>query len=136
MGSRRHFTDKYQSGLGPSYQYKPHMHIVGPTDHTNDKPHVGMKKIVENYVIVKPKVERIGGHDDFQQLVNGKPIMQKYNGVKQIAAKEKVAEQRAQERLKRTFTDVGITVMTVQGERSFTQNTAQDLKRIMNEEKA
>ena len=34
-----------------------------------------MKKIVENYVIVKPKVERIGGHDDFQQLVNGKPIM-------------------------------------------------------------
>ena len=29
--------------------------------------------------------------------------MQKYNGVKQIAAKEKVAEQRAQERLKRTF---------------------------------
>ena len=32
--------------------------------------------------------------------------------------------------------DVGITVMTVNGERSFTQNNAQDLKRIMNEEKA
>jgi len=41
------------------------MRIVGPVDHTNDKSHVGMKKIVENYVIVKPKVERIGGHDDF-----------------------------------------------------------------------
>ena len=79
--------------------------------------------------------------------------MQKYNGVKQIAAKEKVAEQRAQERLKRTFSkctgiidylyslpfctaDVGITVMTVSGERSFTKNAAQDLKRVMNEEKA
>ena len=79
------------------------MKIIGPIDHTNDMPHVGMKKIVENYVIVKPKVERIGGHDDFQQLVNGKPIMQKYNGVKQIAAKEKVAQKRVEERLKRTF---------------------------------
>ena len=48
------------------------MKIVGPTDHSYDKPYIGMKKIVENYVIVKPKVERIGGHDDFKQLVNGK----------------------------------------------------------------
>ena len=29
--------------------------------------------------------------------------MQKYNGVKQIAAKEKVAQKRQQERLARTF---------------------------------
>ena len=41
------------------------MKIVGHTDHSQDKPYIGMKKIVENYVIVKPKVERIGGHDDF-----------------------------------------------------------------------
>ena len=47
-----------------------------------DKPHVGMKKIVENYVIVKPKVERIGGQDDFEQLINGKTKLEKYNGVK------------------------------------------------------
>lgn len=43
-----------------------------PYDHSGDKPHVGMKKIVENYVIVKPKVERIGGRDDFEELIKGK----------------------------------------------------------------
>ena len=62
-----------------------------------------MKKIVENYVIVKPKVERIGGHEDFEKLINGKEIMQKYNGFKQIQAKQKVAERRAEDRLKKTF---------------------------------
>ena len=68
MGSRRHFDQQYSE----FFKYKPHMKIVGPKDHSQDKPYIGMKKIVENYVIVKPKVERIGGHDDFKQLVNGK----------------------------------------------------------------
>ena len=28
-----------------------------------------MKKIIENYIIVKPKVERIGGQDDFEKVL-------------------------------------------------------------------
>jgi len=48
------------------------MRPLKPFDHENDKPHLGMKKIVENYVIVKPKVERIGGRDDFEELIKGK----------------------------------------------------------------
>ncbi len=43
---------------------------------------------------------------------------------------------RAEERQKKTFTDAGITIMTVKGEAKFTQNTAQDFKKIMNEDKA
>ena len=50
-----------------------------------------MKKIVENYVIVKPKVERIGGRDDFEELIKGKGKLYKYQGVKQLANMEKVA---------------------------------------------
>ena len=99
MGARRHYPEK----LSKNFEYRPHLHCVGPTDHSKDKPHVGMKKIVENYVIVKPKVERIGGHEDFEKLINGKEIMQKYNGFKQIQAKQKVAEKRAEDRLKKTF---------------------------------
>ena len=30
-----------------------------------------MKKIIENFPIIKPKVERIGGKDDFDALVGG-----------------------------------------------------------------
>jgi hypothetical protein len=76
------------------------MKLVPKTENYTDK---GIKKIVENYTIVKPKVERIGGSEDFNELVKGKQIMQKYNGVKQIAAKEKVAAKRVEERQKRTF---------------------------------
>ena len=61
MGGRKHYDAQYSD----SWKHRPHLHCVGPTDHSGDKPHVGVKKIVENYVIVKPKVERIGGHDDF-----------------------------------------------------------------------
>ena len=31
-----------------------------------------MEKIIKNYVVVKPKVERIGGRDDFEELIRGK----------------------------------------------------------------
>ena len=82
MGSRRHYPEK----LSESYKWKPHMKCVGPTDHSQDKPHVGMKKIIENYIIVKPKVERIGGQDDFEKLLN-RTVLEKYSGVKQLAAK-------------------------------------------------
>jgi hypothetical protein len=36
-------------------------------------------------------------------LINGKTKLEKYSGVKQVAAKEKVAKQREVERAKRTF---------------------------------
>jgi hypothetical protein len=74
------------------------MRPVLPYDHTNDAEHVGMKKIVENYVIVKPKVERIGGRDDFEDLIKGKMKLEKYQGVKQLANMEKVAQKRVEER--------------------------------------
>ena len=46
--------------------------------------------------------------------------MQKYNGIKQIAEKEKVLQMRNEERAKRTFTDAGINIMTVDGVRKIT----------------
>lgn len=49
-----------------------------------------MQKIIENYPILKPKVERINGQEDFMKLVNGNQILQKYGGVKQLIAREKV----------------------------------------------
>ena len=56
------------------------MHRVEqPDEHLTDKT---MQKIIENYLILKPKVERIGGHDDFIALVSGNKILQKYGGVK------------------------------------------------------
>jgi len=60
MGSRRHYDERRSD----DFVWRSHNRHVGPTDHTMDK-NVGMQKIIENYVIVKPKVERIGGHDDF-----------------------------------------------------------------------
>ena len=146
MGGRRHYEEK----LSDAYKWKSCAKAVDTGEAWTDK---GMKKIIENYVILKPKVERIGGQDDFEKLVGGNQIMQKYNGVKQIAAKEKVAQKRQQERLARTFSkyklvtslfyifndliiaDAGITIMTVHGPRKITQNSSQALKEAMNEEK-
>ena len=49
------------------------MHIVKQPDvHLTDK---SMQKIIENYLILKPKVERINGHDDFIALVSGNKIL-------------------------------------------------------------
>ena len=74
MGAKRHYPARYC----PDWKYTGERRHVTPIDHVNDKPHVGMKKIVENYVIVKPKVERIGGRDDFEELIRGKAKLQKY----------------------------------------------------------
>jgi len=48
------------------------MHITDKVEPFTDK---SMKKIIENYLILKPKVERIGGPDDFNALVGGINIM-------------------------------------------------------------
>ena len=129
MGGKRHFEEKF---CNPK-TWRPHMKSVPQTqEHWTDKT---MQKIIENYPILKPKVERINGQEDFMKLVNGNVILQKYGGVKQLIAREKVEQKRQEERLKRTFIDSGIQVMTVDGEKTFTINGAQDLKRQMNEEK-
>ena len=96
MGGMRHFPQKQSETAA----YRPHMHITEKHEPWTNK---SMKKIIENYLILKPKVERIGGPDDFNELVGGIQIMQKYNGVKQKMAKEQVAQKRVEERLKRTF---------------------------------
>jgi len=108
------------------------MHIVEKHKPFEDQ---SMKKIIENYLILKPKVERIGGPDDFKELVSGNKILQKYGGVKQQIAKQQVQQKRQEERQKRSFVDKGITVMTVDGERSFTINAAQIYKAEMNAQK-
>ena len=53
--------------------------VEQPEVHLHDKR---IKKIIENYPILKPKVERINGHEDFIALVSGNKILQKYGGVK------------------------------------------------------
>ena len=108
------------------------MHIVEKHKPFEDQ---SMKKIIENYLILKPKVERIEGPDDFKELVSGNKILQKYGGVKQQIAKQQVQLKRQEERQKRSFVDKGITVMTVDGERSFTINAAQIYKAEMNAQK-
>ena len=54
---------------------------------------------------------------------------------KQRLAKQQVQLKRQEERQKRSFVDKGITVMTVDGERSFTINAAQIYKAEMNAQK-
>ena len=68
MGLKRHYPEK----LSETFKYRPHMKLVPQQGNHTDQ---GIKKIVENYVIVKPKVERIGGSDDFNELVKGKQIL-------------------------------------------------------------
>ena len=67
------------------------------------------EKITKHKIIIEPKEDRIKGGDDFSQLIKGNQILQKYNGVKQIAAKEKVAAKRVEERQKRTFSKLTVT---------------------------
>ena len=68
MGGRRHYEGK----MSNSYNWKSCAKAVKTGEAWTDK---GMKKIIENYVILKPKVERIGGQDDFEKLVGGNQIM-------------------------------------------------------------
>jgi len=105
MGGMRHFPERLCEPL----KWKPCMKSVAePAEHLTDKE---MKKIIENYLILKPKVERINGHEDFIELVSGNKILQKYGGVKQLQARDKVMEQRKEERLKRTFSKC-LTLLT------------------------
>ena len=68
MGGMRHFEQKPSEFSA----YRPHMHITEKREPWTNK---SMKKIIENYLILKPKVERIGGQEDFDELVGGIQIM-------------------------------------------------------------
>uniref|UniRef100_A0A7S3CJJ3 Uncharacterized protein n=1 Tax=Strombidium rassoulzadegani TaxID=1082188 RepID=A0A7S3CJJ3_9SPIT len=123
MGSRRH----YEARMSETYKFKSHLKIVGP------RPRVEVPaeeiKITEIPIPIKPKEDR--NINDLNKL-----HLQKYNGVKQIAAKLQVAEKRVEERQKRTFTDTGISIMTIGGQKVFTMNNAQSFKEQMNADKA
>jgi hypothetical protein len=63
-GGRRHYSEN----LSNSYKFRPHMHMTDKITPWTDE---SMKKIIENYPILKPKVERIRCQEDFDELVGG-----------------------------------------------------------------
>ena len=121
--ARRHFPPK----MSEPFVYRRHMRVVGPKKVPEVKPED--VKITEIPIPIKQKEDK-----DINDLY--KMPLQKYQGVKQLQNRDKIASQRAKERAKRTFTDTGISIMTLGGQRSFTQDSAQEFKRMMNEEKA
>jgi len=67
-----------------------------------------MRRIVANYVIVKPKVERLQLQhgvtpEDLKDFVGPRNFLTKYKGVKQKQLDAKLEEERALDRQKRTF---------------------------------
>ena len=80
----------------------------------------GMRKIVRDSVIVKPKVERLRLEhgvkpEDLKEFVGPRDFLTKFNGVKQKMQEAKIAAKRQEDRQKRTFTHAGITVVTKSG---------------------
>ena len=97
MGGMRHYPER----LSETQEWRPCFKKADqPAKPWTDKE---MQKIIENYLILKPRVERIENHEDFIALVSGNKILQKYEGVKQLQAKEKVMQKRQEERAKRMF---------------------------------
>ena len=77
----------------------------------------GIRKIVRDSVIVKPKVERLQlskgvKPEDLKEFVGPREFLTKFNGVKQKKHEAHLAKKRKEEREKRTFTQAGITVVT------------------------
>lgn len=100
----------------------------------------GMRRIVADYVIVKPKIERLQLQhgvtpDDLKDFVGPRSFLTKYKGVKQKQLDAKLEQERALDRQKRTFTQAGISVVTREGEKTLTVQNAQMLKSAMNAEK-
>ena len=67
-----------------------------------------MRRIVADYVIVKPKIERLQiAHgvtaDDLKDFVGPRNFLTKYKGVKQMQLDAKLEQERVADRLKRTF---------------------------------
>ena len=121
----------------------------------------GLRRIVADYVIVKPKIERLQiSHgvtaDDLKDFVGPRNFLTKYKGVKQMQLDAKLEQERVQDRQKRTFSkfsyqkrrwkcmeltliffnfytaQAGISVITREGEKTLTIQNAQGLKSYMN----
>ncbi|CDW88865.1 UNKNOWN [Stylonychia lemnae] len=117
-GKRVHSKDWVQRELFGEIHWKPHRKQVSAIAHEDD-PVVGVKKIVSDLTIVKPRIERIpnvtkSGLESIQQSQSSsglnqsnsslidmlqKKYLKKYNGVKyqieEQKRKDKIEEQRA-----------------------------------------
>ena len=67
-----------------------------------------MRRIVADYVIVKPKIERLQLQhgvtpEDLKDFVGPRNFLTKYKGVKQRQLDHKIEQERALDRQKRTF---------------------------------
>ena len=67
-----------------------------------------MRRIVADYVIVKPKIERLQLQhgvtaDDLKDFVGPRNFLTKYKGVKQRQLDTKLEQDRVMDRQKRTF---------------------------------
>mgnify|MGYP003352485405 CR=1 FL=1 len=68
----------------------------------------GIRKIVRDSVIVKPKLERLQltagvKYEDIKEFVGPRDFLTKFNGVKQRMHEAALAKKRAEDRQKRTF---------------------------------
>ena len=92
VNQRKHFDEK----LSDSWKFRPHMHRVVPIDHNQEKPK-GILKIVAETVICKPKIERLTlsngvKPEDLKDFVGPRDFLQRYQGVKQKLATQKLKE--------------------------------------------
>ena len=62
MGGKRHLRQEMSEG----WQWRQQLHTVDKCEPWADKE---MSKIITDFLVLKPKVERIGGQDDFNKLV-------------------------------------------------------------------
>ena len=67
-----------------------------------------MRRIVADYIIVKPKIERLQLQhgvtpEDLKDFVGPRNFLTKYKGVKQLKLDSKISQDRAEDRQKRTF---------------------------------
>lgn len=111
-----------------------------PILHHDDKPE-GIRGIVANFPIVKPKVERIDltqgiKPEDIKDFVGQKEFLQRYQGVKQKKGIMNVETKRFEERAKRTFAHAGISVMTINGSVKLNFENAPELKDSINKQYA
>lgn len=111
------------------------MRRVVPIDHNAEKPK-GILKIVAETVICKPKIERLTlsngvKPEDLKDFVGPKEFLQRYQGVKQKIATQKLREKQAIDREARTYHHAGIDIQTKSGLVTLTREMAKQLKTQM-----
>jgi hypothetical protein len=73
--------------------------------------------------------------EDLKDFVGPRSFLVKYKGIKQVKYDAKLAQERAEDRQKRTFAQAGISVVTGQGEKILTVVNAKSYKDRINAEK-